>query len=336
MKCKTNSRKLLTLRIIIALIGMCSISSVHAQTRFNCRQDNLSSSTVRISPDPSSLTIGQRCEITVFNARGRAVSGNDFKISSENTFVTSGNLYFYVEDFDRGDPWTYLDGKPMEMEGTITISHISCDHSYSFPFQIRQPYIFDKVINCQGETRNFAVAGYKNTLNKNLYVVIDINRNQLFLLEAPLTIDGSGIKGADGENGSDGARGRSGNNLTTFGTPDGAAGGDGGDGTDGGNGGNGGNITVHVPQDIANQVSINVDGGRGGQGGLGGKGGLGGRAARGGRDGRAGRDGRNGQHGQHGVRGNYEVIVDNDIRKYFENIRHPNFNIENLIYGTGQ
>ena len=326
---KKNGTVLKSLMFLI-IFALISIGSVSAQTRFNCKSDNLNGSTVRISPAPSSLTIGQRCEITVFNARGRAVSNSDFNISSENTFVTSGNLYFSVENFERSDSWTYLDGKPLEIEGKITISHKSCDHSYSFPFQIRQPYIFENVLNCQGETREFAVAKYKNTLNKNLYVVVDINRNQLFLLEAPLIIDGSGIRGADGKNGKNGERGRSGNNAPIFGVLDGANGGDGGDGTDGGNGGNGGNITVHVPQNIANQVSINIEGGRGGTGGMGGAGGAGGRAARGGRDGRAGRDGRNGQNGQHGVRGNFEVIVDNDIRKHFENIRHPYFNIGNI------
>jgi hypothetical protein len=190
--------------------------------------------------------------------------------------------------------------------------------------------VFDNTLNCQGEKRELAVARYKNTINKNLYVVIDINQNQVYLLEAPLTIDGSGVKGADGLNGSDGQGGRSGLVIGGIGSHDGQNGTDGGDAGDGENGGNGGEIIVHVPQNILNQVAVNIEGGRGGQGGQGGKGGQGGRAVSNGRAGRDGRDGRNGQYGQNGVRGNSTVLEDNDIRKYFENIRHPYFKIENI------
>ena len=326
-----QKKYLIRILLFIAFIFI-AIDCVYAQRTFNCRLDKLDETSVRVSPDPSNITIGQRFDVSVFDARGRAVAGRDFAITSDNRFVGTGDLYFFIGDFDRGDPWTYLDGRPLEMEGNITISHKTCDHTHSFPFQIKQPYSFDNNLNSQGQNREFAVAKYKNTLDKNLYVVMDINQNQLYLLEAPLTIDGSGIRGADGANGSDGQRGRNGGGILLGGSgnQNGTDGTDGGNGEDGENGGNGGNITVHAPQNIINQVSVNVDGGRGGQGGSGGQGGRGGSAQRGGRDGRPGRDGRNGQHGQHGVRGSFSVVEDNNIHRHFENVRHPHFRIEDI------
>ena len=313
------------LLLFFILAGMCTDNSMYAQI-FDCKKDKLDRDAMRFSVDPLNLTFDQHCDITVYSSKGKKVSEKDFTLSSNNTNVKSNNLSFHVENNVKEDPWLYLDGKLIEIDGTITIAHKKCNLAYDFPFKAKQPYIFDNVLKCQGEKREFAVARYKNALNKDLYVIIDINRNQLFLVESPIKIDGSGIKGADGVNGKNGEKGR----TPIFGSSDGGNGGDGGDGTDGKNGGNGGEIKVHVPQDIVNQVSINVDGGRGGTGGTGGQGGPGGKPGKGGREGRAGRDGRNGQHGQHGVKGSFEVIVDNDIRKYFENTRHPQFNIENL------
>ena len=316
--------------VFFILFGICTVESVQAQT-FDCRRDKLDNTAIRFSPDPSSLTIGQRCDISIFNRNGRQVLSRDFNISSANTNVQSDGLSFFIKNDAQLDPWLYLDGsKLLEINGNITIAHNTCNHAYEFPYSIKQAFLFDNALNCQGEKRELAVARYKNTLNKNLYVVIDINQNQVHLLESPLLIDGSGVKGADGLNGSNGENGRSGLVIGGIGSRDGQNGTDGGDGGDGGNGGNGGEITVHVPQNISNQVSVNVDGGRAGQGGQGGKGGQGGRAATNGRSGRDGRDGRNGQYGQNGVKGNFTIVEDNEILKYFENTRHAYFKVEDI------
>jgi hypothetical protein len=335
-KSHTSRRNILMQRIplllFFILVGMCTNHSVYAQF-FDCKKDKLDRDAIRFSIEPSSLTFDQQCGITVFSSKGKKVSEKDFSLTSNNTSVKINNLSFFVENNATGDPWSYLDGKLIEIDGTITIAHKKCNFAYDFLFNVKQKYMFDNVLNCQGEVREFAIVNYSNTLNKNLFVVIDINSKQLYLIESPITIDGSGIKGADGINGKNGEKGKNGVGILLggTGTPDGGNGGDGGDGTDAGNGGNGGQIIVHLPQDLVNQVSINVDAGRGGRGGESGKGGPGGKPGKGGREGRAGRDGRNGQHGQHGAKGSFEVIKDDDIRKYFENIRHPQFNIENIV-----
>ena len=322
---KSRENFLKRLFIFFTLVGAFTVVCVHAQT-FDCKKDKLDGSTIRFLPDPSSLTVGQTCDVTIYNRSGKKVSGNSFSLSSDNTNVRSNGLSFHVDNLAKGDPWMYLDGRLLEIDGNITIAHNSCDHSYVFPFKIRQAFLFDNVVSCQGEKREFAVAKYKNTINKNLYVVVDMNHNQLYLLESPLSIDASGVQGVDGAKGADGKKGESTNILVKRAT--GGDGGDGENGGDGGNGGNGGDIIVHIPQDISKQVSINVDAGRGGEAGLGGKGGTGGRGTT--KDGRTGRDGRNGQYGQHGVKGQYTVLEDDNIKKYFENVRHPFFNIENV------
>ena len=317
--------------LFVPLIGMCTVNSVHSQT-FDCKRDKLDGSALRFTPDPASLTIGQPCEVSVYNRSGKKVSGNAFELTSNNTDVRSNGLSFYVDYQATGNPWTYLDGKLLEIDGNITIAHKSCNLTYDFPFKIRQAFVFENVISCQGEKREFAVAKYKNALNRNLYVVMDISQNQIHLVEAPLIIDGSGVKGADGEDGADGDKGKNGVGILLggTGTKDGGNGTDGRDGGDGKNGGNGGNITVRASQNTKNQVTVNVDAGQGGNAGQGGRGGQGGKPGSGGREGRSGRDGRNGQYGQHGVKGQFQIIEDNDVKKYFENVRHPFFNIENV------
>ena len=306
--------------------------TVHAQRlpSFDCKKDKLDGSILRFAPDPASLTVGQPCEVSVYNRSGKKVSENDFELTSNNTDVRSDGLSFQVNY--HADTWTYLDGRLLEIDGNITIVHKTCNLTHDFPFKIRQAFIFDNVISCQGEKREFVVAKYKNNLSKNLYVVKDISQNQIYLVEAPLTIDGSGVRGADGENGANGSKGKNGGGIILggTGTKDGGDGGNGGDGRDGGNGGNGGEITVRVPQNIKNQITVNVDAGQGGKGGLGGQGGFGGKPQTGGREGRAGRDGRNGQHGTHGVKGEFTILEDNAVKKYFENLNHPFFSIENI------
>ena len=324
---------------------------------FNCKKDMLDNSTVRVSPDPLRLTLGQNCEISIFNRNGNKVSNKGFSVTSNNRNVRSNGLSFYVDNNTKGDPWLYMDGKLIEVSGNITIAHNDCYETYTFPFQIRQSYVFDKTISYKGEKREFAIAPYKNSMNKNLYVVLDISRNQLYLLEAPIYIDASGLNGAQGRAGISGSAGKKGpdgsQDRYRHDGSDGSDGGDGRDGGDGGNGGDGGEIIVYM-QKGQSSVIINVDGGAGGRGGAAGPGGKGGTGGKGyavkidtgkkgvlggtiyreeklGKDGRDGRDGAAGlpgRDGQPGRKGYYEIRTDNNIKKYFEDIRHLHFDIE--------
>ena len=325
---------------VVALIGMCTTNSVNAQS-FNCKKDRLDQSTVRITPDPSTLTVGQNCKINVFNSNGKSVPDKNFNVSSNNRNVKSSGLSFYIENVAIGNPFEYLDGKLVEIDGIITVISKDCPHQYDFPFQVRQNYVFDNSITCKGESIEFAVARYKNLLSKELYVVRDITRNQLFLMEAPITIDASGIRGKDG---APGERGKSGANGTAN-SYNGNPGSDGGRGGDGSPGGNGGNIKVYVPH---NSISVNasVSGGEGGKGGSGGSGGSGYKEKIGtkknalgmtvpvykelGKDGRAGNNGRPGFDGPSGRDGNFSRIVVDDIRNYFEGVFQKGFSVENI------
>jgi hypothetical protein len=46
--------------------------------------------------------------------------------------------------------------------------------------------------------------------------------------------------------------------------------------------------------------------------------------------GKDGKDGRNGRDGRDGLRGTSAVKTDDEIKKYFENINHPYFKIEDI------
>jgi len=339
--------KKLLIIYFFALIGACSIGNINAQSAFvqyKCDRDRLDHSTVRIIPDPMTLTVGQNCKIEVFNNNGKSVPEKNFNVSSNNRNVKSSGLTFYVENAAKGNPFEYLDGKLVEIEGTITITAKECTHRYDFPFQVRQNYVFDNSITCRGESREFAVARYKNVLNKELYIVRDITKNQIYLMEAPITIDASGIRGKDGASGERGKSGANGTASSYHGSP----GGDGGRGGDGGPGGDGGNIKVYVPH---NSISVNayVAGGAGGSGGKGGEGGKGGYGYKEkigtkknslgitvpvykeyGKDGRDGNNGRPGYDGRPGRDGNFNRIVVNDIKNYFEGVFQKGFSIENI------
>ena len=157
--------------LVFAIISTCVINSAKAQ-RFNCNRDRLHSGTVRFSTEPSGLIIGQRCEISVFDSRGRKVNDRDFSISSDNRHVKISGLAFHVDSDIRGEPWLHVNGELIEEDGNITIRHNECNQSYSFPFRIRQSYVFDRDISCKGERREFAIAPYRNMVNKNLYAVL--------------------------------------------------------------------------------------------------------------------------------------------------------------------
>jgi len=344
LKSHTSKGNFLTLRILLFLfftvIGVCTVNNVKAQ-KFDCKKDKLDYSTVRISPDPSNLTFGERCDISIFNSKGKKVSEKNFKLTSKNRNMRSSGLSFVIDNKTTGDPWQYLDGKLVEEEGTITIEHNDCNVTYDFTFQIQQAYEFANSIACNGERREFAVARYKNALGKDLFVVMDVTRNKLYLLESPVSIDASGLKGRTGVAGSAGKSGSAG----TKSSPDGAAGGSGGDGGDGGDGNPGGDITVYLPKSIQG-ISVNIAGGDGGDGGAGGAGGKGGSGfevktdkkgflgmpiyEKVGKDGTAGNDGRPGRDGKRGKDGSLTKVQDDNIKKYFENINQVNFNIDDI------
>ena len=314
---------------------------------FNCKKDRLDSSTVQFSIDPLHLIFGQRCEISVFNHNGKKVSDKDFRISSSNSNVQSSGLFFWVSNNAKTNPFEYLDGRLVEISGNITIVSNNCNQRYDFPFRLKQSFVFDKSISCKGEKKEFAVARYKNTLGKDLFVVIDINKNQLYLLEAPISIDASGVRGRDGNSGNTGKKGVDGTQDRD--SHHGGRGGDGGDGYPGDDGGDGGEIIVYLPKNIQG-ISVNVAGGTGGNGGAGGKGGSGGKGysikidtgKKGvlggtiyeekqlGKDGPDGNDGRRGQDGGRGRDGDFRKIQVDDIKKYFEYVGNPYFNIENI------
>ena len=348
--------------IFFIIIVFWSAENSYAQlfsTKFDCKSDKLHAGVIQFSSDPSSLILGQSCQISIFKSNGKKIENiKDFTITSDNRNVRSSGLNFSVDNSAKGEPWLFVDGRLIEEEGNITISINNCNQSYTFPFQIRQSYVFDKDISCKGDRREFAIAPYKNSMNKNLYVVLDISRNQLYLMGAPISIDASGVSGRDG---AAGARGRSGTEGTkgTEKNPNGGNGTDGSNGSNGGDGGdgsNGGEITVYMAKNTPNVVRVNVEGGRGGFGGAGGRGGTGGRGGdphkvpdgteknlfgktvtkykdvgNKGNDGKDGVDGTQGRDGQHGQSGNFTFSVVDDLNKYFENIQHSHFKIENIV-----
>ena len=318
--------------LVFTLLFLCTVDGLFAQ-RFDCKRDKLDETAIRFSPDPSSLTLGQPCEISIYNRAGKKVSGSDFSITSNNINVMSRDLTFHIDQKVKGDPWLHLNGELIEEDVKITVAHKTCIHTYDYSFHIKQNYLFDNVLNCQGEIKEFAVAKYNNGLNKNLFVVADVKQKSIYLLEGPLTIDGSGVNGKDGAPGTPGANGKSNAVLGAIlsSTMDGGDGGDGANGGDGGNGGNGGDITVYAPKNIMQQISVNVNAGRGGLGGPGGKGGQGAQGSGRGRNGRNGRDGQYGQNGFNGERGRFSIQENNEIKQYFENINHPYFKIDNIV-----
>jgi len=342
--------------LLFALIG----NNVNAQLftpSFDCKKDKLHGGVIQFSSDPSNLILGQRCAISISNSKGKEVSGKDFKITSDNRKVSISGLFFTVDNSTKEEPWLYLDGRLIEVDGNITITHTKCAHTYSFPFQIRQSYVFDKgAISCKGEKREFAISKYKNLINKDLYVILDISRNQLYLVEAPIVIDASGVAGTPGRNGISGSSGKKGTDGTEKNQngSDGSDGSNGGDGGDGGDGGNGGEIIVYISKNVPNVVSVNVNGGAAGPGGAAGRGGKGGKGGEGykiktgeqkvlgiktpvytklgndGKDGRDGVSGKPGKDGRPGQRGSVTISADDDIKKYFENVRHSYFKIEEI------
>ena len=334
-----------------------TFNNSHAQS-FDCKKDRLHAGVVQFSPDLSSLILGQNCQISIFKTNGKKVDNvKDFSITSDNRNVRVSGLTFLVDNNARGEPWLYVDGNLIEEGGNITISINKCNQSYTFPFEVRQSYVFDKEISCKGDNRKFAIAPYKNFTNKNLYVVLDISRNQLHLLEAPISIDASGVHGTQGIAGNPGTAGKAGDKGTEK-SPNGGSGTNGGNGSDGGDGtdgGNGGEIIVYMSKNTPNVVSVNVEGGEGGRGGAAGAGGKGGKGGspyqvqtgtkkilgisvpiyedRGnkGTDGRDGIAGKPGKDGRQGKKGNYTFTVVGNINKYFENIQHSHFKIENIV-----
>jgi len=364
LKRQTSKRNFLNRNVylfyLFILVCMFTVNNVNAQ-KFNCQKDRLHAGSIQISPDPSSLILGQSCEVSVFNSKGKRVNSKFYRITSENRNVRSSGSSFSIDNNPntRGESWSHVDGKLIEIDGDITISIIDCHQKYSFPFQIRQQYEFDRSLSCKGERREFAIAPYKNVINKNLYVVLDISRNQIYLLEAPISIDASGVRGTPGIAGISGTNGKTGAAGTekNYNGGRGTDGTNGGDGGDGGNGGNGGEIIVYMPRNTPSVVSINVEGGAGGYGGAAGKGGKGGSGGNGyeikvdtgeknkqgkpkyrydkiGEDGPDGKDGiagKPGKDGMPGQRGNYSISVDNDIKKYFENLHHSYFDINNIV-----
>ena len=325
---------------------MCTVDSVNAQLfGFNCKNDELNEKTVRLPAEVSSLILGQRCEVTVFNAKGRSIPGNSFTLSSSNEHVKSKASTFWVEESAIGSPWMYINTGLIEIEGNITIAANRCNKEYSFPFKVKQAYTFSESnIICKGERKEFAIARYDNTLGLDLFVVMDITRNQVHLLKAPISIDASGVKGKDGTPGTPGRAGENGTERNQ----DAKDGGDGGNGGDGGTGGTGGNITVYLPPNIPG-ISINVDGGEGGEAGPAGKGGKGGTGytkkvtiigddgkqkiedQRLGNNGRDGKDGLPGNPGSRGADGTINQVKVDNIKKYFEFVRQANFNINNIM-----
>ena len=318
------------------MLCVLSIDSINAQ-KFNCKKDKLDESTVRVvPPGVSNLVLEQQSEVSVFNAKGKRIASSEFTLSSNNENVKNDRLTFWVEN--KTKPWDYLDGKLVEIDGNITITANKCNMAYSFPFKVRQAYTFDNQISCNGDRREFAVARYKNVLGKDLFVVMDINRRQLYLLEGPISIDASGVVGKEGSPGYPGQKGTDGTERNR----DGSRGGDGGNGGHGGNGGNGGEITVYLPHNIQ-EISVNVAGGAGGTGGVGGKGGRGGEGyseprkagkltvnVKVGKDGPSGNDGNPGDDGNPGRDGSFNKEHVDDIKKYFQNVNQANFDIENI------
>ena len=340
--------------LFFLFIVICAFNNSHAQS-FDCKKDKLHAGVVQFLPDLSSLILGQNCQISILKSNGKKVNVvKDFSMTSDNRNVRVNGLTFLVDNNARGEAWLYVDGNLIEEGGNITIAMNKCNQSYTFPFEIRQSYVFDREISCKGDNREFAIAPYKNFTNKNLYVVFDISRNQLHLLEAPISIDASGVSGTQGIAGKAGTAGTAGTKGTEK-SPNGGNGTDGGNGSDGGDGsdgGNGGEIIVYMSKNIPNVVSVNVEGGEGGRGGAagaGGKGGSGGtpyqvktgtkkvlgvtvpvyedRGSKG-RDGIAGKPGKDGRQGN---KGNYTFSVVDDVIKYFENIQHSHFKIENIV-----
>jgi len=334
--------------LFFALIGVWTVSNVNAQ-KFKCGKDDLNAGTIQITPDPLSLVVNERCEIFIYNSKKEEIKkkNEDFTISSDNRNVRINGLSFHVDAKAQGNVFELIEtGKLVEVEGNITIAHKSCNYRYVFPFRVVQTPVFETSISCKGEKKQFAIAKYKNTMGKDLFAVIDIKTNQLYLLEAPISIDASGVKGKDGTNGSAGKTGDKGTEKS----PNGGRGGDGGNGGDGGSGGNGGEITVYFSKNVHVPVSANVTGGEGGKGGKGGSGGTGGAGysrptgekkkglfgimvdvtEKVGQDGASGNRGRDGQDGQRGRDGSFNKIQEDDIKKYFENVKIPYFNIENI------
>jgi len=340
--------------LFFALLGVWVVNDVSAQ-RFKCGKDDLNAGTIRISPDPLSLVVNERCEIFIYNSKKEEIKkkkNEDFRISSDNRNVRISGFSFHVDAKAQGNMFEFIEtGKLVEVEGNITIAHNSCNYRFEFPFRVVQTPSFENsiTITCKGEKRQFAIAKYKNMMGKNLFVVIDINTNQFYLLESHISIDASGVKGRDGANGSKGKSGASGTEKS----PNGGRGGDGGNGEDGGAGAAGGEITVYFSENInIVPVSANVTGGEGGKGGKGGKGGSGGTGysrktgeeekkvfgkmvkvpiyTRVGQDGASGNAGRDGRDGQRGSDGTFNKIQVDNIKKYFENIKIEHFNIENI------
>ena len=336
----STQRNLFLLFFIFA--GICAVSGVNARLfGFDCKKDVLDKNTVRVPEEASSLILGQQCAVSVFDRKGKKFNDKDFIFSSNNEYVMNSGLTFSVDNRAKGSPWMHIDGSLVEIDGKITIAAKKCNKIYSFPFKVRQTYPFDHEISYKSEKKEFAVARYKNSLGVELFAVMDINRNQLHLLEAPISIDASGARGKDGSPGSAGKSGANG----TVNSQNGGHGGEGGRGEDGDDGGDGGEITVYLPNNIQG-ISVNIEGGEGGRGGKGGKGGKGGngysvktgeKGALGlpkyeklGKDGQDGYDGRDGKDGRRGRDGILRKVQVDDIKKYFTNVNQKNFNINDI------
>lgn len=137
----------------------------------------------------------------------------------------------------------------------------------------------------------------------------NFSTTQKMKVRIPLVIDARGRDGENGKDGSDGAAGRAKltykeGNVTK--TEPGTCGEKGDDGKDGKDGDNGATLLVIMDNTIpANEVIVNVDGGKGGKGGAAGKGGIhgNGSSCKGKAD-----DGKQGNDGKRGNRGEYKIV----------------------------
>lgn len=150
--------------------------------------------------------------------------------------------------------------------------------------------IFLKEITRDGQPSKIEVTGLKidaDGRRSRINEVLNFGNGQILNLSAVGGRGGHGGHGGNGQGGCNGRDGRDAHKRSSAGDgTDGCNGGDGGDGTPGSNGGVGGQIIVNVThQDvhILRSISINIDGGSGGNAGKNGRAGSGGRGGDGGR-----------------------------------------------------
>ena len=107
--------------LLFTLMAMGAVNNVKAAS-FDCKK-KLDESTVRFSCDPSNLILGQSCEVSVLDAKGKKVSDKNFTLSSRNKNVSSNKFSFFVDPNAKGEPWLHADGKLIEIDGDISIEY---------------------------------------------------------------------------------------------------------------------------------------------------------------------------------------------------------------------